>query len=85
MAGALQGVPFLVFAPHRGALWGLPWGLPFFNKMGVFLLFVWGLFALFILTPPPGGPYIAYNSLAAFIDVDMFNSHLLLPLTPVFF
>ena len=67
MAGAWHSVARLVFAPHLGLL-----------CIGRFCM---GLPFRFIVTPAPLD--IADDGLPAFVNVDVFNGHLLLALAPV--
>ena len=80
MAGALQDVPILVLAPHRGALLGSPGGFPFLSHPR---RFAWGSFSFFLTSPPLVN--IAYNSLSPFIDMDMLDRDLLLTSSSISF
>ena len=77
MAGARQGIPRLVLAPHRGALAKSPGWLSFLRHPHH--RFSWGCpsFLSFTLPLPPGGNR-AHDGLAALIDVNVFDSHALL-------
>ncbi len=52
IAGPLHAMPFLVRAPHRGALSGLPGRLPFLSRPRPAQRVAWGLLA--IAASPPG-------------------------------
>ena len=80
IAGALQEVPFLVFAPHLGALFGFPRGLPFLNSMR---LVAWGSSALFLTNPPSPLVDSANDCLSTLINVHMLNNDFLLASRPI--
>ena len=84
MAGPLQGVPFRVLAPHRGAVLGSPVGLPFLSHPR---RCAWGSSLVLVLiptsTPTSGVTYRANDGLATAMNMDMLDFHFLFSLTPI--
>jgi len=85
-AGPLQGAPFRVLAPHRGALLGSPAGLPFFSHPR---RFAWGsLIAISLIPLPPvvaSCSHCAHNGLAATMYVYVFDRAVLFSFAAILF
>jgi hypothetical protein len=80
IAGAIHSLPCRVLAPHRGAFFGSPGGLPFFNHPKENLEI---LLPLLIVSPIGyriGLVHSPHDRLPSFMNVDVFNNHSCSPL-----
>jgi hypothetical protein len=84
IAGPMQRVPLRVLAPHRGAMLGSPTGLLFFSHPR---RFAWGSLLVFLVIPTPRCTvvYGPNNGLTAAVNMNVLDSHLLFPFTPICF
>lgn len=87
MAGARHFVCRRVFAPHLGALFGLPGGLSFFSHPHPFLGLDVGSFLLIILFPLIDLivvlAHLPHNCLSTLVHVHVLHSHFLFEFTPI--